>query len=156
MSSLAPCNMWDSDSPVRYSDIDIVPLVLQQMLRLWFGDLEDAMQSPAPVSAQQGQQGDDMEEAFGLYRRANKLVDMGNAFLRSVPLFHPNEQAENGALTRPFSEPVSHNLAPSFENTVKVWLDQTALKTRQWADQALSVDTVSPTKTHYPSALACV
>jgi hypothetical protein len=23
-----------------------------------------------------------MEEAFGLYRRANKLVDMGNAFLR--------------------------------------------------------------------------
>lgn len=41
------------------------------------------------------------------------------------------------------SEPVSHNLAPSFENTVKLWLDQTATKTRQWADSALGVDTVS-------------
>jgi len=41
------------------------------------------------------------------------------------------------------SEPVSHNLAPSFENTVKLWLDQTATKTKQWADAALGVDTVS-------------
>lgn len=49
------------------------------MLRLWFGDLEDAMAAPKP---QGGQPGDDMEEAFGLYRRANKMVDMGNAFLR--------------------------------------------------------------------------
>jgi len=40
------------------------------------------------------------------------------------------------------SEPVSHNLAPSFENTVKSWLDQTATKTKQWADAALGVDTV--------------
>jgi len=40
------------------------------------------------------------------------------------------------------SEPVSHNLAPSFENTVKLWLDQTATKTKQWADAALGVDTV--------------
>ena len=42
-----------------------------------------------------------------------------------------------------YSEPVSHNLAPSFENTVKLWLDQTATKTKQWADAALGVDTVS-------------
>jgi hypothetical protein len=41
------------------------------------------------------------------------------------------------------SEPVAHNLAPSFENTVKLWLDQTATKTKQWADAALGVDTVS-------------
>lgn len=62
-----------------YSDIDVVPLVLQQMLRLWFGDLEDAMAAPSPAGSQPG---DDMEEAFGLYRRANKMADMGNAFLR--------------------------------------------------------------------------
>jgi hypothetical protein len=42
------------------------------------------------------------------------------------------------------SEPVSHNLAPSFENTIKLWLDQTATKTKQWADAALGVDTVRP------------
>lgn len=48
------------------------------MLRLWFGDLEDAMAAPSP----HGGAGEDMEEAFGLYRRANKMVDMGNAFLR--------------------------------------------------------------------------
>jgi hypothetical protein len=42
------------------------------------------------------------------------------------------------------SEPVSHSLAPSFENTVKLWLDQTATKTKQWADAALGVDTVRP------------
>jgi hypothetical protein len=41
------------------------------------------------------------------------------------------------------SEPVQQNFAASFEGTVNVWLDQTALKTRQWADQALAVDTVS-------------
>ena len=62
-----------------HSDIDVVPLVLQQMLRLWFGDLEDAMAAPSPAGSQPG---DDMEEAFGLYRRANKMADMGNAFLR--------------------------------------------------------------------------
>ena len=59
-------------------NIDVVGLVLQQMLRLYFGDLEDAMSVPSPP----GEPGNDMEEAFGLYRRANKLVDMGNAFLR--------------------------------------------------------------------------
>jgi len=59
-------------------NIDVVGLVLQQMLRLYFGDLEDAMSVPPPP----GEPGNDMEEAFGLYRRANKLVDMGNAFLR--------------------------------------------------------------------------
>ena len=62
-----------------FSEIDVVPLVLQQMLRLWFGDLEDAMAAPSPAGSQPG---DDMEEAFGLYRRANKMVDMGNTFLR--------------------------------------------------------------------------
>ena len=60
------------------SNIDVVGLVLQQMLRLYFGDLEDAMSVPPPP----GEPGNDMEEAFGLYRRANKLVEMGNAFSR--------------------------------------------------------------------------
>ena len=60
------------------SDIDVVGLVLQQMLRLYFGDLEDAMSVHPPP----GDPGNDMEEAFGLYRRANKLVEMGNAFSR--------------------------------------------------------------------------
>jgi hypothetical protein len=60
------------------SNIDVVGLVLQQMLRLYFGDLEDAMSVPPPPE----EPGNDMEEAFGLYRRANKLVEMGNAFSR--------------------------------------------------------------------------
>jgi hypothetical protein len=73
------------------SNIDVVPLVLQQMLRLYFGDLEDAMASPPPP----GEPGNDMEEAFGLYRRANKLVDMGNAFLRYAQHSSLGDQADD-------------------------------------------------------------
>jgi hypothetical protein len=58
-------------------NLEVIPLVLQQYLRLWFRDLEDAMATPPPP----GDVGEDMEEAFALYRRAKKLVDMGNAFL---------------------------------------------------------------------------
>lgn len=105
------------------------------------------MSAPAP----HGEAGEDMEGAFGLYRRANKMVDMGNAFLRSVLPPHLQRVLSSQRLTF-CSEPVSHNLAPSFESTVKLWLDQTATKTRQWADQALSVDTVRSSS--FPSILA--
>lgn len=40
------------------------------------------MATPPPP----GDVGEDMEEAFALYRRAMKLVDMGNAFLEWVQL----------------------------------------------------------------------
>lgn len=61
------------------SGVDVVQLVMLQQLTLWFRDLEDAMQSPPP----QGQE-HDWEEAFALYRKAQKLIDMGNAFATSV------------------------------------------------------------------------
>ena len=44
-------------------------------------------------------------------------------------------------LTR--SETLPYKVTPLFEGTVHEWLAQTALKTREWADQALAVDTVS-------------
>ena len=76
--SLLSTLMISMEEDADISNIDVVGLVLQQMLRLYFGDLEDAMSVPPPP----GDPGNDMEEAFGLYRRANKLVEMGNAFSR--------------------------------------------------------------------------
>jgi hypothetical protein len=46
-------------------------------------------------------------------------------------------------------EPVHYQVAPLFESVVTDWLAQTAQKTRQWADQALAVDTVR----EYPTEL---
>jgi hypothetical protein len=62
-------------SLTKRSKVDIVPLVLTQQLTLWFRDLEDGMQTP-PVDGQEH----DLEESFALYRKAGKLIDMGNAF----------------------------------------------------------------------------
>jgi hypothetical protein len=53
------------------------------------------------------------------------------------------------------SEPLNFALAPIFEGMVNVWLDETALKTRQWADQALAVDTVSLAKSETWSSQVC-
>lgn len=61
--------------PADSSDIDVVALILLQQLTLWFRDLEDAMTSPPPEGVVY-----EMDEAFALYKRALKLVDMGNAF----------------------------------------------------------------------------
>jgi hypothetical protein len=52
-----------------------VALILLQQLTLWFRDLEDSMESPPPEGVVY-----EMDEAFALYSRALKLVDMGNAF----------------------------------------------------------------------------
>jgi hypothetical protein len=64
--------------------IDVVPLVLGLQLGLWFRDVEDVMAVPIPGSSQGGVGGEGLEEDFGLYRRAAKLMDMGNAFLKWV------------------------------------------------------------------------
>jgi hypothetical protein len=59
------------------STIDIVPLVVTQQLSLWFRDLEDSMAQPGPGSTE-----DDLEEAFALYRKAQKVIQLANAFAR--------------------------------------------------------------------------
>ena len=97
-------------------------MVVQQQLTLWFRDLEDAMAEPAPEELSE----DDIEEAFTLYRKAQKIVGLGNAFSRWVT------GGRNRLIT---SEPVNFSLAPAFEGVVKAWLDKTVMKTRQWADQ---------------------
>jgi hypothetical protein len=76
------------DTDVGRSGVDVVQLVMLQQLTLWFRDLEDAMQSPPP----QGQE-HDWEEAFALYRKAQKLIDMGNAFATSVGPSYPDSAA---------------------------------------------------------------
>ncbi|EIW68721.1 hypothetical protein TREMEDRAFT_39631, partial [Tremella mesenterica DSM 1558] len=114
--------------------VDIVPLVLQQHLRLWFQDLEDAMVSNPHQSSTSNHVNEDlMEESFIVYRKAQKLIEMAEAF--AVP-----------------GDPAHYPLAPLFELTIRQWIDQTALKTRMWADQALSVDTFEPTSENGPSS----
>ena len=54
-----------------------MPLVVSQQLSLWFRDLEDSMAQPGQGSAE-----DDMEEAFALYRKAQKIIQLGSAFSR--------------------------------------------------------------------------
>lgn len=54
-----------------------MPLVVTQQLSLWFRDLEDSMAQPGPGAPE-----DDVEEAFGLYRKAQKVIQLGNAFAR--------------------------------------------------------------------------
>ncbi|ORY22446.1 hypothetical protein BCR39DRAFT_473965 [Naematelia encephala] len=106
--------------------VDVVSTVVQQMLSIWFRDVEDAMELPPKGE-------DQMEEAFVLYRKAQKLLDMGTAFSRCV-------------------EPMHISFAPAFSPVVHQWLDLTALKTRQWADQALAVDNFEPTSENGPSS----
>ena len=110
-----------------------MPLVLHQFMRLWIRDLEDAMvsnphQSSAPMHINE----DVIEESLGLYKKSQKLVERAKAFSEA--------------------EAVEYPLAPIFELTVRQWIDQTALKTRMWADQALSVDTFEPTTENGPSS----
>lgn len=72
----------DKSESTNGRTIDIVPLVVSQQLSLWFRDLEDSMAQPS-----QGQTEDDMEEAFALYRKAQKVIQLGTAFSRYFPLF---------------------------------------------------------------------
>ncbi len=58
-----------------HRSIDIVPLVVTQQMLLWFRDLEDAMANAGPGSVE-----DDLEEAFSLYRKAQKVLQLANAF----------------------------------------------------------------------------
>ncbi|WWD22030.1 hypothetical protein CI109_106518 [Kwoniella shandongensis] len=111
------------------STLDVVPLVLQQHLTLWFHDLDDSVAALSP-----SEQNDRMDEVFTLYRKALKLSDMGDAFLKAT-----KAQAR-------------FPLAPLFEPTVWSWLTQTSSKTKQWADQALAVDKFEPSSPHGPSS----
>ncbi|WWC67647.1 uncharacterized protein I206_101557 [Kwoniella pini CBS 10737] len=109
--------------------IDMVPLILQQHLTLWYRDLEDTVIAHSPVGLDLN-----LEEMFVLYRKARKLSDMGVAFLEN----------EEIALRFP--------LSPIFITVVSLWLDQTAHKTKEWSDQALAVDTFEPTSSNGPSS----
>ncbi|OCF37607.1 hypothetical protein I316_00734 [Kwoniella heveanensis BCC8398] len=109
------------------SEIDIVPLVVRQHLTLWFRDLEDAMQLLMADSPT-----DSLDEMFGLYRRASRLAEVGEAFTRD----------------RPVQLPVTALFCP----VIQVWLDQTAAKTRGWAEQALVVDKFKPSSPNGPSS----
>ena len=60
-------------------------IVLQQQLTLWFRDLEDAMTGQAL-----NKDNNDMEEAFILYRKSQKLMEMGDALASSVFIYHRN------------------------------------------------------------------
>ncbi|WRT65054.1 uncharacterized protein IL334_001996 [Kwoniella shivajii] len=115
-------------SPIT-SEIDIVPLVLNQHLTLWFRDLEDTvyiLHSTAIL--------DHIEDAFILYRKALKLSEMGDAFLKSR------------------GQHLRSVLVPLFTDVVQSWLDQTASKTKEWSDQALAVDTFATAIPNGPSS----
>lgn len=51
-------------------------------------------------------------------------------------LFEGDNKQELTAMNN--SDPIHFSLAPVFEPIVKLWLDKTALKTKQWADQVRS------------------
>nr|XP_019005449.1 uncharacterized protein I203_02304 [Kwoniella mangroviensis CBS 8507]OCF68910.1 hypothetical protein I203_02304 [Kwoniella mangroviensis CBS 8507] len=111
------------------SEIDIVPLVLQQQLTLWFRDLEDTILAQSPNNLRLN-----MEEMFVLYRKSCKLSDMGNAFLKDMKYV------------------LRFPLPPLFTGLVNIWLEETALKTKGWSDQALAVDSFEPTSPNGPSS----
>jgi len=69
------CRRASNNEGAYSSSIDLVPLVVTQQLSLWFRDLEDSMSQPGP-----GPQEDDVEEAFALYRKAQKIMQLGTAF----------------------------------------------------------------------------
>jgi hypothetical protein len=83
-----------------------------------------------------GQEEDEIEEAFGLFRKAQKMINLGNAFSKWVSATEGDKKLELTA--RNNSDPIHFSLAPVFEPIVKLWLDKTALKTKQWADQVRS------------------
>ncbi|KAK4689773.1 hypothetical protein P7C73_g321, partial [Tremellales sp. Uapishka_1] len=107
--------------------VDLVALVLTQHLNLWMRDLEDAMMTPVENAGSE----EEIGEALGIYKRARKLIDMGNAFS---------------------SEPMHFQMEASFEPTIRGWLEQTAEKTKFWADNALAVDDFAPTTENGPSS----
>ncbi|WWD07979.1 hypothetical protein V865_006089 [Kwoniella europaea PYCC6329] len=111
------------------SEIDIVPLVLQQHLTLWFRDLEDTILAQTHEALRSN-----MEEMFVLYRKSCKLSDMGNAFLKEMKYV------------------LRFPLPPLFTGLVNLWLEETALKTKDWSDQALAVDRFEPTSPNGPSS----
>ncbi|WWC87193.1 uncharacterized protein L201_002079 [Kwoniella dendrophila CBS 6074] len=115
-------------SPIT-TEIDIVPLVLQQHLTLWFRDLEDTMLAQTAEELR-----NNMEELFVLYRKACKLSDMGKAFSKDASYI------------------LRFPLSPLFVRVVNTWLDQTNLKTKEWSDQALAVDTFEPASENGPSS----
>ena len=63
-------------SPAESDDstVDIVPIVVTQHVRLWFRDLEDVMAADDKITEE------DIGEALALYNRAQKVVNLGNAF----------------------------------------------------------------------------
>ncbi|WWC59160.1 uncharacterized protein I303_101708 [Kwoniella dejecticola CBS 10117] len=111
--------------------VDLVPLVLQQNLTLWFRDLEDTVSITHSALSPQSI---DLEDSFALYRVAYKMSDMGAAFLKDA----------NHSLRFP--------LSPLFTNVIDLWLDQMTQKTKEWSDQALAIDTFEATAANGPSS----
>ncbi|WVF70101.1 hypothetical protein IAT40_004889 [Kwoniella sp. CBS 6097] len=115
-------------SPIT-SEIDIVPLVLRQQLTLWSRDLEDTVQTLVADNP-----ADRLDELFGLYRKASKLAEMGEAFMGTS------------------NYPIQFPLASLFLPVIHIWLDQTAAKTKGWTEQALAVDRFEPCSSNGPSS----
>ncbi|WVR04402.1 hypothetical protein IAU60_001404 [Kwoniella sp. DSM 27419] len=108
--------------------VDLVPLVLDQHLTLWFRDLEDTV-----LGWYNTEPRETTEESFALYRMALKLQEMGQAFLPDRDL---SSRFPLGSL---------------FGRLVNAWLDQTSVKTREWTDQALAIDKFEPSSPNGPS-----
>ncbi|KLT39881.1 hypothetical protein CC85DRAFT_288059 [Cutaneotrichosporon oleaginosum] len=117
-SSAKRLNKWFPDPLLP--QIDVVSLVLHQQLSLWVRDLEEAMASPNDSLLGPS---DDFEESLAMYHRAQKLQSMGVAF---------------------GMDPSQFALSSIFEPVISAWLDETAVKMRQWADNALRIDDFSP------------
>lgn len=56
-------------------NIDVVGIVTKQQIAILHSDLEDTMKTPQPQGLPPN-----MEEDFELYRKAQKILKMGNAF----------------------------------------------------------------------------
>ncbi|TXT13456.1 hypothetical protein VHUM_00823 [Vanrija humicola] len=117
-SSAKKLDKWFPE-PVT-SQVDVVALVLQQHLSLWIRDLEEAMSA---TEVPRGDAGLDLEESLGVYQRAQKLQSMGVSFGMDPSIF---------------------SLSAIFAPVVTAWLDDTAVKMRQWADNALRLDNFTP------------
>ncbi|BEJ13854.1 hypothetical protein CspHIS471_0310280 [Cutaneotrichosporon sp. HIS471] len=111
-------NKWFSEPLLP--EVDVVALVLQQQLSLWVRDLEEAMASSNDPSSAPSS---GFEESLAMYHRAQKLQSMGVAF---------------------GMDPSQFSLSSIFEPVISAWLDETAVKMRQWADNALRIDDSSP------------
>lgn len=110
-------------------------VVLHQHLSLWIRDLEEAMSAPDSLPSDRNQ---DLEESLAIYQRAQKLQNIGVAYGMYVRVLC---RLTHSLTAR--RETSQFALAAIFAPIVFAWLDGTATKMKQWADNALRLDNVS-------------